>query len=65
MQNEAYLAVLRDILAGDVAPEKMQDSVFVDSVSQKCPTVYLGLGTGFGPSVVRSSSGRWRPCRLR
>ena len=34
MQNEAYLAVLRDILAGDVAPEKMQDSVFVDSVSK-------------------------------
>lgn len=33
-QNEAYLSAMRDVLAGNVEPEKLQDSVFVDSISK-------------------------------
>lgn len=33
IRNEVYLAALRDVLAGDIKPEKLQDSVFVDSLS--------------------------------
>ncbi len=33
-QNEAYLSAMRDVLAGNVEPEKLQDSVFVDSISR-------------------------------
>lgn len=33
-QNEAYLSAMRDVLAGNIEPEKLQDSVFVDSISK-------------------------------
>lgn len=33
--NQVYIDVLRDVLAGDIAPEKLQDSMFVDSIAHR------------------------------
>lgn len=33
--NQVYIDMLRDVLAGDIAPEKLQDSMFVDSIAHR------------------------------